>query len=102
MPGSPVQGPIELAQVGQVVRYARTVQQLKGRLSESEKKKLSRSSPVRIASLTCTSSTVVQDDDGEWHLHSDRGPFAEWVEVAVWYHQSPTTPKKDYRQASES
>ena len=79
----PVQGTIELGQVGQVVRYVGLFSNSKGGYRVESKSYEAQPCPHCKADLH--NFDVVQDDKGEWHLHADRGPLMEWVEVRVWY-----------------
>ena len=79
----PVQGTIELGQVGQVVPYVGLFSNSKGGYRVESKSYEAQPCPHCKADLH--NFDVVQDDKGEWHLHTDRGPLMEWVEVRVWY-----------------
>jgi len=79
----PVQGTIELAQVGQVVRYVGLFSNSKGGYRvESRSYEVQ---PCPHCKSELHTFDVVLDDEGNWHLHADRGPLMEWVEVRVWY-----------------
>jgi len=79
----PVQGTIELAQVGQVVRYVGLFSNSKGGYRVEKKTFEVQACPHCKSDMH--KFDMVQDDKGDWLLHSDRGPFAEWVEVRKWY-----------------
>ena len=78
-----VDGTIELVQVGQVVRYVGLFSNSKGGYKVESKTREVQACPHCQADLH--SFDVVLNDEGDWLLHSDRGPFTEWVEVRVWY-----------------
>ena len=78
-----VEGTIELAQVGQVVRYVGLFSNSKGGYRVESKSFEVRPCPHCQADLH--TFDVVQDDKGDWQLYSDRGPLMEWVEVKRWY-----------------
>ncbi len=78
-----VPGTIELAQVGQVIRYVGMLSNSKGGYRVTSAAYEVQPCPHCKADLHTWD--VVQDDKGEWHLHSDRGPLMEWVEVKRWY-----------------
>jgi hypothetical protein len=94
-----VPGTLELAQVGQVIRYV-------GMLANSKGGYKVESASYEVQECKrCQSDVhtwdVVQDDEGGWRLYSDRGPLMEWVEVKRWYinhrqrqHQLPTAAEK--------
>jgi hypothetical protein len=79
----PVQGTIELAQVGQVVRYVGLFSNSKG--GYHVEKRSYEVQPCPHCQADLHTFDVVQDDKGDWRLHSDRGPLMEWVEVKRWY-----------------
>lgn len=78
-----VPGTLELAQVGQVIRYVGMLSNSKGGYRVE-----SASFEVQLCKH-CKSDMhawdVVRDDSGQWSLYSDRGPLMEWVEVRRWY-----------------
>jgi len=78
-----VPGTIELAQVGQVVRYVGLFSNSKGGYRVETRSYEVQPCPHCKSDLH--TFDVVQDDRGDWHLHSDRGPLMEWVEVRIWY-----------------
>ena len=78
-----VDGTIELAQVGQVVRYVGLFSNSKGGYKVESKKREVQACPHCKADLH--TFDLVLSDKGEWLLHADRGPLMEWVEVRVWY-----------------
>jgi hypothetical protein len=78
-----VDGTIELVQVGQVVRYVGLFSNSKGGYKVESKKREVQACPHCKADLH--TFDLVLDDKGDWILHSDRGPFEEWVEVKRWY-----------------
>ena len=79
----PVQGTVELAQVGQVVRYVGLFSNSKG--GYHVEKRSYEVQPCPHCQADLHTFDVVQDDKGDWRLHSDRGPLMEWVEVKRWY-----------------
>lgn len=79
----PVQGTIELAQVGQVVRYVGLFSNSKG--GYRVEKKTFEVQPCPHCQGNLHTWDVIQDDKGDWLLYSDRGPLMEWVEVKRWY-----------------
>jgi hypothetical protein len=78
-----VDGTIELAQVGQVVRYVGLFSNSKGGYKVESKKREVQACPHCKADLH--TFDLVLDDKGDWILHADRGQYIEWVEVRVWY-----------------
>jgi len=78
-----VDGTIELAQVGQVVRYVGLFSNSKGGYRLESKSFEVQPCPHCKADLH--TFDVVLNDKGDWVLHSDRGPLMEWVEVKRWY-----------------
>ena len=78
-----VEGTIELAQVGQVVRYVGLFSNAKGGYRVESKSLEAQPCPHCKADLH--NFDVVLDDKGNWQLYTDRGPLMEWVEVRVWY-----------------
>jgi len=79
----PVQGTIELVQVGQVVRYVGLFSNSKG--GYHVEKRSYEVQPCPHCKADLHTFDVVQDDKGDWILHCDRGPLMEWVEVKRWY-----------------
>ena len=78
-----VPGTIELAQVGQVVRYVGLFSNSKGGYRVVSKSFEVQACPHCQADLH--TFDLVLSDKGEWVLHADRGQFREWVEVKRWY-----------------
>ena len=78
-----VDGTIELAQVGQVVRYVGLFSNSKGGYQVETRSFEVQACPHCQAELH--TFDLVKDDKGDWLLHSDRGPLKEWVEVKRWY-----------------
>jgi hypothetical protein len=79
----PVLGTIELAQVGQVVRYVGLFSNSKGGFRVEKKTFEVQACPHCKSDMH--KFDLVMDDKGDWLLHSDRGQFKEWVEVKRWY-----------------
>ncbi len=88
----PVPGTIELAQVGQVVRYVGMFANAKGGY------KVESAGYEVVKCQHCGAEVhkwdVVQGDNGEWRPYQDRGPLQEWVEVRRWYINRPHKQKK--------
>ena len=78
-----VEGTIELAQVGQVVRYVGLFSNSKGGYRVESRTYEVQPCPHCKADLH--TFDLVLSDKGDWLLHSDRGQFKEWVEVKRWY-----------------
>lgn len=87
-----VQGTVELAQVGQVLRYVGLLSNAKGGYRVESASYEVQACPHCKADLH--TFDLVQDDAGNWSIHSDRGPLMEWVEVRKWYINHKTRQSK--------